>query len=196
MLLLQLITSMHDKGKDSLAGCLLVKSILHKKHSLVQTILESNYGITHDNILTQVDFSGYSPISRTLFSSNKNILRMVKQYINSHKTTIKLSTLEGEDFQNIITVLEFSQFENMPIEKCLEKYIKPLYNESSIKQIEDILINGEARDPFEGIEFNSEEEFDFDSAECADWDAYVNLDYAVWDCYVHIEERDADINSL
>lgn len=41
---------------------------------------------------------------------------------------------------DLLTVLEFSQFEGITVEKCLEKFIKPLYQEEVVAEIIHILL--------------------------------------------------------
>lgn len=55
-------------------------------------------------------------------------------------THITKVTLSGSDFNNMVTILVFSQFENMPVEKCIQQYLEPVYTRESIKQFEDILL--------------------------------------------------------
>ncbi len=163
--------------QEELLSSLLTCSILCKKHDLVEKIMFSIDNIDVNKLLTKIDQSGYSPISCTLYSGSYKIQNLIKNYIDKHEMTIQKATLEGDDFYNILTVLEFSQFEDMDVDKCLKEYIKPLYDNESVQKIQEELYKSND-DELVGI--NLSESFDFNDLDISNYESsiYVLGDYS------------------
>lgn len=147
--------------KDKLVISLLTCAIVGNEDKVLKEILDNISNVTPNNLLTKVDDDGYSAISRTLFSGNKKILNLIKKYIDKSKADIKRGELEGSELHNIVTVLEFSQFENMDFEKCIKEYIEPLYIEGSVRKIRDELSSESST--YDNTEFATLNEDDLDT---------------------------------
>ena len=127
--------NLRELSRDKIYSLLLNTAIILKEYEIIQYILDLPHS---ESILTYIDGSNFSPISRTLYSGDKYILRLIKNYVE-HYNSYKVH-LEGPDFNNILTILEFSQFEDLDVEKCINEYLKPLYTERSLEQIRKILL--------------------------------------------------------
>lgn len=162
---------------DSIYSLLLNTAIVLNNKEIIRYILEKSYS---ENILTHVDKLNYSPISRALYSGNKEILQLVGDYIKQNKFIEKVAII-GDDFNNIITILEFSQFEDLTVEKCIEEYLKPLYIDESINKIEETLLGNDNSEAIGGVplSFSSDEEFMFDEL---DLQEYCSSIYVSGDC--------------
>ncbi len=162
---------------DNIYSLLLNTAIVLNNKEVIQYILK----IPHSkNILTHVDKLNYSPISRALYSGSKEILELVRAYIEREKSIVKVALTEN-DFNNIMTILEFSQFEDLTVEKCIEEYLKPLYVDESINQIEEALLGEDNNKAvYEHLSFSSgDEEFIFNES---DLNEYCSSIYVSGDC--------------
>lgn len=107
---------------------LLISAIVLSEIDIVEKILTTNCG----NILTSCDSTGYSVISRTLYSGDINILSAVRTYVKSYikgKSELKL-TCNPEDQATILTIMRYPQFEDMNKSVYLE-ILEPLYSDIS-----------------------------------------------------------------
>jgi len=146
--------NLRELSRDKLYSLLLNAAIILKEYEIIQYILDLPHS---ESILTYIDASNFSPISRTLYSGNEYILRLVKNYVD-HYNSYKVH-LEGPDFYNLLTILEFSQFEDLDVEKCINEYLNPLYTERSLEQIREILLG-------DVVEELYPEEINFDDDNC------------------------------
>lgn len=116
---------------EQVYSLLLIGSIAFKNISVVVKILSENHG----NILTAIDHTGYSAISRTLYCGNEEILYKVQNYIDlfiRNNNELKKPCLLA-DCKHISAVMRYPQFDSISFSK--DYYLNmlgPLYTDTSL----------------------------------------------------------------
>ncbi len=143
-LIQEYIDKYKDKGVNSpdiVYGLMLSTAIVLDEIDVVKHILSKDFG--NKNVLTYVDEDEGSPIGQTLYSKNTEILELIKQYIDSHSKVIKVPC-EGQSLTNILNAIHWPQFENLERAIILTEYLSPLYEDSSLSPIRELIGNLEA----------------------------------------------------
>jgi hypothetical protein len=133
------ILAQKEKGltEEIIYSLLLNAAIALENLTAVKLIISENRG----SILTHTDSAGYSPISRVLHSGNGEILTQIQQYMSSNSS--RTASIDKEDFNHIVTILEFPQFDYLDANEIFTQYLQPLYVDT--KPLEDFLVTlGEA----------------------------------------------------
>ena len=117
----------HDlQSLEQVYSLLLIGAIALKKISVVTKILSENHG----NILTAIDQTGYSAISRTLYGGNEEILCEIQKYIGlfiKNNDELKKPCLIT-DYQNILAAMRYPQFDSISSTKDFyTDILGPLY---------------------------------------------------------------------
>ena len=109
---------------NDIYSLLLGTSIVLDREDTVKRILNKDRG----NILTTLDSSGYSPISKTLYSGNITIKSLIKNYISNYIVKNKELKVEcsEEDKVNMLTLMRYPQFEHISRQEYIE-ILEPLY---------------------------------------------------------------------
>ena len=109
---------------------MLTTAIILKRIELIKHIFE----VTEEKfILTSVNVTRLSPISRILCSGNETMLKLVGEYIKKVDHCEKLSP-HIDDYENLSDAIEYPMYENVSPMDILS-YIPALYVESDLESI-------------------------------------------------------------
>lgn len=122
-------------SQENIYSLLLNTAIVLEQTEIVRYILQK---VHSQNLLTHVDGSNYSPISNALNSGNKDILELVKKYIKNHEI-VPISTIDPVDYENLLTLMKFPQFEEITLSSYYNDYLVPLYSKESLNGIADLI---------------------------------------------------------
>ena len=123
------------ESKDDVYSLLLNRAIAHKNKTLVNAILKLMPA--GKKLLTAIDHSDISPIVNTLRVGIKEIMNDVKTYIENNRI-IKVEA-DKNDLVFLKNILMYPNFEHISIKECFNDYIKPVFVESCLGEIQDIV---------------------------------------------------------
>ncbi|MDF2966194.1 MAG: uncharacterized protein K0Q51_1582, partial [Rickettsiaceae bacterium] len=116
--------------KDSIYSLLLNTAIVLQNAKAVKSILKMTH---NENIFTYIDDTGYSPISHALDYADENILTLLKDYIKTHKDSIKkLTNMDQQEKDNFLNILTYFKYDKLDPKECLNEYLLPLYTEEAL----------------------------------------------------------------
>ena len=113
---------------------------------VITHILSKNFG--HNHLLAYVDKYGNSPIANVLLSKDEKMLEMSRDYIarnaTGHGSDVSLKQelkppCVGDNLTNILNAVHWPQFVDLARKDMLEHYLYPVYEETSLEQVRELI---------------------------------------------------------